>query len=246
MRTTTWPSAGVGVLELDQPEVLRRRLALRPGRPAATHACRQSIMPRDHPACPAPHARGAGDGLRRDDRGATVRAAPGLRSGHGVLPVQDPAGRRRGRAARPPGRRCPASPRSTRSTATASGRRSPRACRRRSSRPAASGAWRRSSGRRRASTRPRPATRAGTRRTPPTRRSAPARTGHAEVVLVVFDPARDLLRAAAQGVLGGPRPHAGHAPGQRHRHPVPLGDLLRLARAGGGRAAPAARPSRSG
>ena len=29
------------------------------------------------------------------------------------------------------------------------------------------------------------------------------------------------LRAAAQGVLGGPRSHPGHAPGQRPRHPVP-------------------------
>ena len=39
-------------------------------------------------------------------------------------------------------------------------------------------------------------------------------------------PGGHLLRAAAQGVLGGPRPDAGHAPGQRRRHPVPLGDLL--------------------
>src|SRR4051794_14035206 len=34
---------------------------------------------------------------------------------------------------------------------------------------------------------------------------------------------RCVLRAAAQGVLGGARPHPGDAPGQRHRHPVPLG-----------------------
>ena len=34
------------------------------------------------------------------------------------------------------------------------------------------------------------------------------------------------LRAAPEDVLGGPRPDAGHAPGQRHGHPVPLGALL--------------------
>ncbi len=52
------------------------------------------------------------------------------------------------------------------------------------------------------------------------------RTGHAEVVLVVFDPAVDELRGDAEAVLGGPRSDPGHAPGQRRRHPVPLGDLL--------------------
>ena len=51
------------------------------------------------------------------------------------------------------------------------------------------------------------------------------RTGHTEVVLVVFDPNRHLLRGAAEGVLGEPRPDPGHAPGQRRRHAVPLGDL---------------------
>ncbi|CAA9247600.1 MAG: Peptide-methionine (S)-S-oxide reductase MsrA, partial [uncultured Blastococcus sp.] len=45
-------------------------------------------------------------------------------------------------------------------------------------------------------------------------------------------PGRDLLRAAAQGVLGGPRPDAGHAAGQRRRHAVPLGHLLPVPRAG--------------
>ena len=35
------------------------------------------------------------------------------------------------------------------------------------------------------------------------------------------------LRAAAQGVLGGPRPDPGHAPGQRRRHAVPLGASTR-------------------
>ena len=38
-------------------------------------------------------------------------------------------------------------------------------------------------------------------------------------------PIEDQLRAAAQGVLGEPRPDAGHAPGQRLGHPVPVGDL---------------------
>ena len=38
-------------------------------------------------------------------------------------------------------------------------------------------------------------------------------------------PVEDELRAAAQGVLGEPRPDAGHAPGQRHGHAVPLRDL---------------------
>ena len=44
------------------------------------------------------------------------------------------------------------------------------------------------------------------------------RTGHAEAVLVVFDPDVNRLRTAAQAVLGGPRPDPGHAPGQRRRH----------------------------
>ena len=51
------------------------------------------------------------------------------------------------------------------------------------------------------------------------------RTGHTEAVLVVFDPKQSLLRAAAEDVLGKPQPDAGHAPGQRRRHPVSFGDL---------------------
>ena len=39
-------------------------------------------------------------------------------------------------------------------------------------------------------------------------------------------PAADELRGDAEAVLGGPRPDPGHAPGQRRRHAVPLGDLL--------------------
>ena len=51
------------------------------------------------------------------------------------------------------------------------------------------------------------------------------RTGHNEVVLVVYDPGKVLVREAAQDVLGEPRPDAGHAPGQRRRHAVPLRHL---------------------
>ena len=53
-----------------------------------------------------------------------------------------------------------------------------------------------------------------------------ARTGHTEAVLVVFDPAKTTLRGDPPAVLGEPQPDPGHAPGQRRRHAVPLGDLL--------------------
>ena len=79
---------------------------------------------------------------------------------------------------------------------------------------------------RRASTRPPSATPVATPRTRPTRRSARGRTGHAEVVLVVFDPAKTTYEQMLRAVLGEPRPDPGHAAGQRPRHPVPLGDLL--------------------
>ena len=63
------------------------------------------------------------------------------------------------------------------------------------------------------------------------------RTGHNEVVLVVFDPKTGLLRRAAEALLGGARSDAGHAPGQRRRHAIPLRHLRlqrRAAAAGGG------------
>ena len=48
-------------------------------------------------------------------------------------------------------------------------------------------------------------------------------------------PREDQLRGDAAHLLGGPRPDPGHAPGQRRRHPVPLGDLLRRRRPARGR-----------
>ena len=59
-------------------------------------------------------------------------------------------------------------------------------------------------------------------------------------------PEADELRGAAQAVLGEPRPDAGHAPGQRRRHPVPLGDLHHERRAArGGRGVAARVPARA-
>ena len=49
-------------------------------------------------------------------------------------------------------------------------------------------------------------------------------------------PVGHLPRAAPQGLLGEPRPHPGEPAGQRHRHGIPLGDLLDHAGAGDGRA----------
>jgi peptide-methionine (S)-S-oxide reductase len=54
-------------------------------------------------------------------------------------------------------------------------------------------------------------------------------TGHSEVVLVVYDPQQVSYRRTAEDVLGAAQPDPGHAPGQRHRHPVPLGHLLHQA-----------------
>ena len=84
----------------------------------------------------------------------------------------------------------------------------------------------RSSGRYRASTRPLWATPRAKRPIRPTRRCAAAMTGHNEVVLAVYDPTLVAARRDAEAVLGESRPDPGHAPGQRCRHPVPLGYLL--------------------
>ena len=51
---------------------------------------------------------------------------------------------------------------------------------------------------------------------------------------MVFDPQGRQLRRAAEGVLGVARSDAGHAPGQRRRHAVPLGDLHARRRAARG------------
>ena len=71
-------------------------------------------------------------------------------------------------------------------------------------------------------------------------------TGHTEAVLVVFDPQVVYADAAPAGVLGGPRPDPGHAPGQRRRHPVPLGHLhVRRRPAGRGRGVAGPLPGRA-
>ena len=55
------------------------------------------------------------------------------------------------------------------------------------------------------------------------------RTGHNEVVLVVYDPQKITYDALLEDVLGKPRADAGDAPGQRRRHPVPVRHLRLLA-----------------
>ena len=64
------------------------------------------------------------------------------------------------------------------------------------------------------------------RRTPPTRRSAAAAPATPRPCWSSSTPPKTSLRGDAPAVLGEPRPDPGHAPGQRRRHPVPLGDLL--------------------
>ncbi len=99
-----------------------------------------------------------------------------------------------------------------------------RASRSPSSRSAASGARRRRSGSSPASGRPRSATRAASRQIPPTRSRARARPVTPKPC-ASYSILRRRATTAPQGVLGEPRPDPGHAPGQRRRHRVPLGDL---------------------
>ena len=57
------------------------------------------------------------------------------------------------------------------------------------------------------------------------------RTGHAEVVLCVFDPAKTSYEEMLRIFWEGHDPTAGHASGQRRRDAVPVGDLLARRRA---------------
>ena len=114
--------------------------------------------------------------------------------------------------------------------------RCPTATRSRSSAWAASGAPRRSTGRCPACGRRRSATPGGTTPHPSYEEvcsgapATPRRSGSCSTRPGL------LRRPACKTFFEVPRPDAGLAPGQRRRHPVPLGDLLHDARAGAGRA----------
>ena len=158
-----------------RPAGSRPGSARRAGRAASCHS---RVVMVTAAILPAPAGRG--------DQGRS-RSGPTLRtcSSPGSRPSRSP-----------PTTRCPAvptrsrtCPRCTRSTATASSRRSPRGCRRPSSAPAASGAWRRSSGRRPGVYSTAVGYAGGYTPNPTYEEVCSARTGHTEVVLVVFDPA---------------------------------------------------------
>ena len=57
------------------------------------------------------------------------------------------------------------------------------------------------------------------------------RTGHTEVVRVVYDPDKVSYEKLLKAFWESHDPDAGHAPGQRRRHAVPLGYLLHHRRA---------------
>ena len=78
----------------------------------------------------------------------------------------------------------------------------------------------------RASSRP-SAMPAASRPTPPMRRPARASPATTRWCWWCIDPEACQLRDAAEDLLGEPRPHAGHAAGQRCRHAVPLRRLCR-------------------
>ena len=62
------------------------------------------------------------------------------------------------------------------------------------------------------------------------------RTGHAEAVLVAYDPTQTSPELLLKAFWENHDPTQGEPAGQRHRHGIPVRDLLDHAGAGGGRA----------